>query len=45
LGRAYFDVETMHAVVFHLQRGDAGARPFTRFQREQEIAAVGLDAS
>ena len=35
----------MHAVVFDFQVGDAGALAFARFQREQEVAAVGLDAA
>ena len=41
----YLDVETMHAVHVHLASGDAGARPFARFQRQEEVAAVGLDAA
>ena len=45
LGRAHFDVEAVHTVVFHFQCSDASAGAFTHFQFEEEIAAVGLDAS
>ena len=41
----HFDIKTMHAVVFHFQSGDAGARAFACFQRQQKIAAVSLDAA
>ena len=40
-----FDIEAMHAVVFHLQAADASALAFARFQRDEEIAAVVLDAA
>ena len=39
------DVETVHAVVLHAQVGDAGTLALTRFQRQQEFGAVGLDAA
>ena len=40
-----FDIETMHAVVFNLERGDAGRLALTRFELEQKVAAVGLDVT
>ncbi len=45
IGGAHLDVEAVHAVVFDLELVDAGARPLARFQRQQKIAAVGLDAA
>ena len=37
------DVEAVHAVVFDLQIGDAGARALARLERHQELAAVVVD--
>ena len=45
IGVRDFDVEAVHAVVFHFQLGDAGAGAFARLQFEEEVAAVGLDGS
>ncbi len=45
VGEAHLDVEAVHAVVFHFELVDAGARAFAQFQLHQEIAAVGLDAA
>ena len=38
-----FDVEAVHAVVFDLEIGDAGARALARFEIEQELAAVAVE--
>ena len=39
------DVEAVHAVVFDFEGGKAGALAFARFEFEQEVAAVVLDAA
>ena len=39
------DVEAVHAVVFDFEGGEAGALAFSRFEFEQEVAAVVLDAA
>ncbi len=39
------DVEAVHAVVLDLQVGDAGALALARFERQQELAAVVLQAA
>jgi hypothetical protein len=38
-----FDIEAVHAVVFDLEVGDARALSLARLQRDQELAAVGVD--
>ncbi len=38
-----FDVEAVHAVVFDLEIGDAGAFALARLQRHEELAAVRVD--
>ena len=39
------DVETVYAVVFDFEGGEAGALAFAGFEFEQEVAAVVLDAA
>ena len=37
------DVEAVHAVVFDLERGDAGALAFAPLERDEKAAAFGVD--
>ncbi len=41
----HLDVKTVHAVVFHLEIGDAAALAFAAFQIKQEVAAIGLNGA
>ena len=42
---AHLDVETMHAVVAHLQRGDAGTLALARLHLGQKAVAAGVDVA
>src|SRR5207249_3142762 len=39
----HFDIKAVHAVVFHLEGGDASPFTLARFELDQECAAVALD--
>ena len=42
---AHLNVETVHAVVAHLQRGDAGTLALARFHLGQKAVAAGVDVA